>query len=360
MSRQKETLQERLQARIDKHRDPRGNICLGTYNHWDSALDLEAIGSLDAAQAEIARLKAIVRVNGLRWGHTHADIDALIGADPSASDDFRQPEAAPEGWRQRAEQIIELEKRFAEQDDKNDINIFALRLARIHTAEQILGKKPITASASAPTPASAGASEVASLPDDLEVLREVETKWLAEYLNESIARLGYPVGCGNGLNPEHAQTAARALFDRYLKMIALCRKAAPSRDAGLEEAAKICDALYGRHNEWATTTSKTVKTKADRAEMKGRADAAQFLAHRIRALASTPAPASGQEEKYRTALEDIALLDEADGHELKRDDALRAVGIASNALGKHPSEIFHARLSATTPAGRAALKSGEG
>lgn len=56
MSRQKETLQERLQARIDKHRDPRGNICLGTYNHWDSALDLEAIGSLDAAQAEIARL----------------------------------------------------------------------------------------------------------------------------------------------------------------------------------------------------------------------------------------------------------------------------------------------------------------
>lgn len=52
----RETLQERLQARIDKHRDPRGNICLGTYNHWDSALDLEAIGSLDAAQAEIARL----------------------------------------------------------------------------------------------------------------------------------------------------------------------------------------------------------------------------------------------------------------------------------------------------------------
>jgi hypothetical protein len=68
------------------------------------------------------------------------------------------------------------------------------------------------------------------------------------------------------------------------------------RLAGLEEAAKICDALYGRHNEWATTTSKTVKTKADRAEMKGRADAAQFLAHRIRALASTPAPASAQDD----------------------------------------------------------------
>lgn len=65
----RETLQERLQARIDKHRDPRGNICLGTYNHWDSALDLEAIGSLDAAQAEIARLKEAKRVlehNGFR------------------------------------------------------------------------------------------------------------------------------------------------------------------------------------------------------------------------------------------------------------------------------------------------------
>lgn len=69
-----------------------------------------------------------------------------------------------------------------------------------------------------------------------------------------------------------------------------------SRDAGLEEAAEICDALYGRHNEWATTTSKTVKTKADRAEMKGRADAAQFLAHRIRGRKSTPAPASAQDE----------------------------------------------------------------
>jgi hypothetical protein len=65
----RETLQERLQARIDKHRDPRGNICLGTYNHWDSALDLEAIGSLDAAQAEIARLEEAERVlehNGFR------------------------------------------------------------------------------------------------------------------------------------------------------------------------------------------------------------------------------------------------------------------------------------------------------
>jgi hypothetical protein len=52
----RETLQERLRARINKHIDPRGNVCVGQYNHWDSALDLDAIRDLDAAQAEIARL----------------------------------------------------------------------------------------------------------------------------------------------------------------------------------------------------------------------------------------------------------------------------------------------------------------
>lgn len=30
------------------------------------------------AANEIERLRAIVRVNGLRWGHTHAEIDALL------------------------------------------------------------------------------------------------------------------------------------------------------------------------------------------------------------------------------------------------------------------------------------------
>ena len=49
------------------------------------------------------------------------------------------------------------------------------------------------------------------------------------------------------------------------------------------------------------------------------------------------------EEKYKKALEDIALLDEADGNELTAEHALKAVGIASNALGKHPSEIFAER-----------------
>lgn len=46
------------------------------------------------------------------------------------------------------------------------------------------------------------------------------------------------------------------------------------------------------------------------------------------------------EERYKDALERIALLDEADGNELTAEHALKAVGIASSVLGKHPSEIF--------------------
>jgi hypothetical protein len=49
-------------------------------------------------------------------------------------------------------------------------------------------------------------------------------------------------------------------------------------------------------------------------------------------------------ERLRKALEDIALLDEADGHELRELDALKAVAIATRALGKHPSEIYQARI----------------
>lgn len=119
--------------------------------------------------------------------------------------------------------------------------------------------------------------------------------------------------------------------------------------AGLEEAAKLIDDLASSADRQAKTWEKELGSGAESIarHFSEKRDEMIALSMRIRALASTPAPASGQEEKYRTALEDIALLDEADGHELKRDDALRAVGIASNALGKHPSEIFHARLSAT-------------
>lgn len=47
--------------------------------------------------------------------------------------------------------------------------------------------------------------------------------------------------------------------------------------------------------------------------------------------------------KYKGALERIALLDEADGHELTVHHALQAVAIATSSLGKHPSEILSAR-----------------
>jgi hypothetical protein len=49
--------------------------------------------------------------------------------------------------------------------------------------------------------------------------------------------------------------------------------------------------------------------------------------------------ANYQTERLRDALERIALLDEADGHELKEKHAFQAVAIATQAIGKHPSEI---------------------
>lgn len=47
------------------------------------SIELELLGHSDNIQigllkAEIERLRAIVRVNGLRWGHSHAEIDQLL------------------------------------------------------------------------------------------------------------------------------------------------------------------------------------------------------------------------------------------------------------------------------------------
>lgn len=65
-------------------------------------------------------------------------------------------------------------------------------------------------------------------------------------------------------------------------------------------------------------------------------------------IASTVLTAAAQagEEKYRDALEQIALLDEADGHELNRGHAFQAVAIATSTLGKHPSQICAERAAA--------------
>jgi hypothetical protein len=59
---------------------------------------------------------------------------------------------------------------------------------------------------------------------------------------------------------------------------------------------------------------------------------------------AVPVKAEDDEKaRFRDALERIALLDEADGHELTWEHASRAVGIASQTLGKHPSQIFMER-----------------
>ena len=59
---------------------------------------------------------------------------------------------------------------------------------------------------------------------------------------------------------------------------------------------------------------------------------------------ATPAIAEESEtERLRDALERIALLDEADGHELTVNHAFKAVAIATRTLGKHPSQIFAER-----------------
>lgn len=52
------------------------------------------------------------------------------------------------------------------------------------------------------------------------------------------------------------------------------------------------------------------------------------------------AACSTDADRFRDALERIALLDEADGHYLTVRQAFEAVGIASQTLGKHPSLIL--------------------
>ncbi len=49
--------------------------------------------------------------------------------------------------------------------------------------------------------------------------------------------------------------------------------------------------------------------------------------------------AEAEVERLTFALEKIALLDEAEGHELNDSHAFQAVAIATNTLGKHPSQI---------------------
>jgi hypothetical protein len=67
------------------------------------------------------------------------------------------------------------------------------------------------------------------MPDEIdegmEVLREAEVVWLSEQLSNSIANLGYPVGCGVAPHPEQIKKAAETLFGRYSRMIEMARRA---------------------------------------------------------------------------------------------------------------------------------------
>ena len=49
------------------------------YNNDEEIRTVRA--ELREAKLEIARLRTIVRVNGLRWGHTHKEIDEILGAE---------------------------------------------------------------------------------------------------------------------------------------------------------------------------------------------------------------------------------------------------------------------------------------
>jgi hypothetical protein len=69
---------------------------------------------------------------------------------------------------------------------------------------------------------------------DFQVLRDVEVEWLVNTLGDSIANLGYPVGCGLSPSHEHLKRAAETLFERYAKMIEMAHTtAASSADRGV-------------------------------------------------------------------------------------------------------------------------------
>lgn len=53
-----------------------------------------------------------------------------------------------------------------------------------------------------------------------DILEELEIPWLSEMIANSVAQLGYPVGCGVAPKPEHLEHAAKLLFARYKSMIA--------------------------------------------------------------------------------------------------------------------------------------------
>lgn len=75
-------------------------------------------------------------------------------------------------------------------------------------------------------------AEARQLDNDIEVLREVEVRYIDGLLSEAISNLGYPVGMGMAPHPETTRKAAEKLTDRYISMIAMARKAGKDTSDG--------------------------------------------------------------------------------------------------------------------------------
>lgn len=67
---------------------------------------------------------------------------------------------------------------------------------------------------------------MSEIDDGMEALREIEVAWLSRELGRAISNLSYPVGCGVAPADYHLEAAAKALFERYAKMIKMARLAA--------------------------------------------------------------------------------------------------------------------------------------
>lgn len=70
-------------------------------------------------------------------------------------------------------------------------------------------------------------------------LREIEVQYLSTMLAESIARLGYPVGCGVAPHEDATRRAAEALFDRFAAISTAIEAAVLSEQAKQEPVAFI-------------------------------------------------------------------------------------------------------------------------
>lgn len=162
--------------------------------------------------------------------------------------------------------------------------------------------------ASAPTPASAVASEAEGVS-----LAKFAKDWRVEFFKE----LDSYVVCTDGDviflgDPNHKNPNDKELFE---KIVVACRQFPFSRDAGLEEAAKLDQRRYHRLRVLGVATGETNDTFLAEGLVRRFTSLDEFVdadlkaqPSRGEALAPTPAPASAQDEMERlgTALADAA------------------------------------------------------